>query len=172
MSTLLRIDLKLLALFLAELKQEIECGSIDVKKYLLRCVSSMQDTFGVKVQDKEDSLNFSISGSDQGLKKAVDTVGNMFSEGIEVLTHVVNQPGLRHFLKSGDLDVRIKKVEDQENCFIRTEENPGPRGTTSQSHAVDSATSGFVTSSGSNTLVTAHGHPCWKSGDIMREQVR
>ena len=172
MSSLLRIDLKLVALFLAELEEEIECGSIDVKKYLLRCVSSMQDTFGVKVQDKEDSLNFCISGSDQGLKKAVDTVVNMFSEGIEVLTHVVNQPGLRNFLKSGDLDVRIKNIEDQENCFIRIEENPGPRGTTYQSHAVDSATSGFVTSSGSNTLVTAHGHPSWKSGDIMREQVR
>ena len=169
MSTLLRIDLKLLALFLAELKEEIECGSIDVKKYLLRCVSSMQDTFGVKVQDKEDSLKFCISGSDQGLKKAIV---NMFSEGIEVLTHVVNQPGLRNFLKSGDLDVRIKKIEDQENCFIRIEENPGPRGTTSQSHAEDSATAGFVTSSGSNTLVTAHGHPSWKSGDIMNEQVR
>ena len=127
MSTLLRIDLKLLALFLAELKEEIECGSIDVKKYLLRCVSSTQDTFGVKVQDKEDSLKF-CSGSDQGLKKAVV---NMFSEGIEILTYVVNQPGLRNFLKSGDLDVRIKKIEDQENCFIRIEENPGSRGTTS-----------------------------------------
>ena len=158
----------------AELVEEIECDSIDVKKYLLRCVFSIQQTYGVKVQNEEDSLNFWVSGRDQELKKAIDTIINKFSKDIEVSTQVVNQPGLTNFLKSGDLDVRIKKIEDQENCVIRIEKNLGPRGTKSPSHAADrSATSGFVTSSGSSALFTTHGHTLsWKSGDIMKEQVR
>ena len=157
----------------AELVEEIECDSIDAKKYLLQCVSSIQETYGVKVQNEEDSLNFCVSGRDQELQKAVDTI-NKFSKDIAVSTHVVNQPGLTNFLKSGELDVRIKKIEDQENCFIRIEKNPGPRGTNSPFHAVDrTATSGFVTSSGPNALFTTHGHTLsWKSGDIMKEQVR
>ena len=154
--------------------EKIECDSIDVKKYLLRCVSSIQETYGVKVQNEEDSLNFWVSGRDQELKKAVDKIINKFSKDIEVSTQVVNQPGLTNFLKRVDLDVRIKKIEDQENCVIRIEKNLGPRGTKSPSHAADrSATSGFVTSSGSSALVTTHGHTLsWKSGDIMKEQVR
>lgn len=72
------------------------------------------------------------------------------------------------------MDARVKKIEDQENCVIRIEKNLGPRGTKSPSHAADrSATSGFVTSSGSSALFTTHGHTLsWKSGDIMKEQVR
>ena len=82
----------------AELVEEIECDSIDVKKYLLRCVSSIQETYGVKVQNEEDSLNFWVSGRDQELKKAIDTIINKFSKDIEVSTQVVNQPGLTNFL--------------------------------------------------------------------------
>ena len=158
----------------AELVEEIECDSMDVKKYLLRCVFSIQETYGVKVQNEEDNLNFCVSGRDQQLRKAVNMIINKFSKDIEVSTHVVNQPGLTSFLKSGDLDVRIKKIEDQENCFIRIEKNLGPGVTNSPSHAVDrSVTSGFVTSSGSSALLTTHGHTLsWKSGDIMKEQVR
>ena len=157
----------------AELVEEIECDSIDVKKYLLRCASSIQETYGVKVQNEEDSLNFWVSGRDQELKKAVDTI-NKFSKDIAVSTHVVTQPGLTNFLKSSELDVGIKKIEDQENCFIRIEKNLGPRGTNSPFHAVErTATSGFVTSSGPNALFTTHGHTLsWKSGDILKEQVR
>lgn len=78
--------------------EKIECDSIDVKKYLLRCVSSIQETYGVKVQNEEDSLNFWVSGRDQELKKAIDTIINKFSKDIEVSTQVVNQPGLTNFL--------------------------------------------------------------------------
>ena len=151
----------------AEIEEEIECNSVDVKTYLLRYVP-----FGVKVRDVKGSLNFRISGRDQTLKKAADEI-NKLSKEVAVSRQVFDQPGIRNFLKKGDLDVRIKKIEDQENCSIRIEKNLGPTGTTSPFPAVDGATSGFVTSSGSNTLVTTHGHKlCWKSGDIIKEQVR
>ena len=151
----------------AEIEEEIECNSVDVKKYLLRYVP-----FGVKVRDVKGSLNFCISGRDQTLKKAADKI-NKLSKEVAVSRQVFDLPGIRNFLKKGDLDVRIKKIEDQENCSIRIEKNLGLTGTTSPFPDVDGATSGFVTSSGSNTLVTTHGHKLsWKSGDIIKEQVR
>ena len=151
----------------AQMEEEIECNSVDVKKYLLRHVP-----FGVKVRHVKGSLNFCISGRDQTLKKAADMM-NKLSNEVAVSRQVFDQPGIRNFFKKGDLDVRIKKIEDQENCSIRIERNLGPTGTTSPFPAVDGAISGFVTSSGSNTLVTTHGHKLsWKSGDIIKEQVR
>ena len=151
----------------AEIEEKIECNSVDVKKYLLRYVPS-----GVKVRDVKGSLNFCIFGRDETLKKAADKI-NKLSKEVAVSRQVFDQPGIRNFLKKGDLDARIKKIEDQENCSIRIGKNLGPTGTTSPLPDVDGATSGFVTSSGSNTLVTTHGHKLsWKSGDIIKEQVR
>ena len=151
----------------AEIEEKIECNSVDVKKYLLRYVPS-----GVKVRDVKGSLNFCIFGRDETVKKAADNI-NKLSKELAVSRQVFDQPGIRNSLKKGDLDARIKKIEEQENCSIRIGKNLGPTGTTSPLPDVDGATSGFVTSSGSNTLVTTHGHKlCWKSGDIIKEQVR
>lgn len=172
----------------AESEIEIECPSSDAKKYLLCCVKPELEKCGVEVRDLdgEDNLRFYISGREKTLKQAMDLI-NVRLEGAVMTNIEFKQPGLRKFSETGDLDRKIKKIEEEEKCVIQVKRNlssvPRDNSTSLSEKAalpsytgghrlVDDDSSSTVTSSEPNVLVTAHGQKIsWKPGDIAKEQV-
>lgn len=159
----------------AEAEEEIVCPSTDIKEYLLRYVKPELEGCGIKVQDMDDNLIY-ISGRDEELQKAIDLVEKRLKDILVPELQFV-QPGLRKFCESGDLDTKIKQVEEQQKCFIRVEKNLSSFQPNSGTTLPVRTTLGFhssgVSSSGSNAVITAHGHKIsWKPGDITKEQVR
>ena len=156
----------------AETEEEIECPSGDIKEYLLQCRKLELEKCDVKVRDGEDRLSLYISGKEEGLKQAGDLIAKLIKDMV-VSSIEFKQPGVKKFSASGDLDGYMKKITDREKCFIRVEKN-----VFSVRHDLDTGGSGaarspYATSSGSNALLTAHGHKIsWKPGDIAKEQVK
>ena len=156
----------------AEWEEEIECSSSDIKEYLLRCIKPQLEENGVKVRDGDDNLIY-ISGREDMLAQALQLLEER-SGDVVVSNLDFDQPGLRRFCESSDLDVSIRKIEEQEKCFIRIEKNlPSGRSTTGSTGVDFRSRSAGVSSSGSSAIVTANGHNVsWKPGDITKEQVR
>ena len=163
----------------AEIEEECRCPSSDVREYILRRLKTEVESCGVKVKEGDDILSFYFSGKQECLKKTEDLLDKLCND-LKTSNVEFQQPGLKKFSESGDLDARVKEIEEREECFIRVEKNLSsmspagrdsmPAQTSLQSRAPSSGAPGtlpstfFVTPQGQNVS--------WKSGDITKEQVR
>ena len=163
----------------AEIEEEFKCPSIDIREYILRRVKSELESSGVKVQEGEDILSFYISGKQECFQKA-EALLDKLGKDLAVSDVEFKQPGLIKFSESGDLDARVKEIEEREECYIRVEKNlssmtPAGRDCTSAQTSLQSRTpsSRAPGTLASTFFVTPQGQKVsWKSGDITKEQVR
>jgi len=162
----------------AESEEEFKCPSSDIKEYLLRFAKNDIEKYSVKVRNGDDNLTLYLSGRDEGLTKAADLIEEL-SKDVVVQNIKFKQPGLRKLYESGDFEGQLKKVEDQEKCFIRVEKiDYGTVGSVGATLTSNSATasvkvdsSSLVTLTGTGSLATSLGHNIsWKPGDITKEQ--
>ena len=165
----------------AEREEEIICPSADSREYLLRRIKPKIENCGVKVREGEDSLSFFISGQKEPLKKVEDFL-NELRKDIRTSDVVFQEPGVIKFYECGQLDERVKEVEEREQCFIRLEKYLTATSSASRS----GISSGLANAklrlrsacSSSSTLIdttiyaTPQGHKIsWKPGDITKEKV-
>ncbi|XP_078382382.1 uncharacterized protein LOC144665081 [Oculina patagonica] len=179
----------------AEREEEFRFPSSDVREYILRRIKPEIESYGVKVQEGKDTLSFYISGKQERLQKAEDLVKKLRKD-VATSNVEFKQPGLMKFSESGELDARVKEVEEKEKCCIRVEKNlssmspagrdsngsvapalqsrvgsSGAPGGNSPSHHVSSSGSDVLAST-IDILVTPQGQKVsWRSGDITNEKV-
>ena len=179
-----------------ELIEELPCPSKDARAYLRTCreddlttVQTRLEKFDVKILDGEDAKKFVISGHQEGLALARQTL-NTLVHGIVTKEMRLKQPGLRTFVSSGKAGDLVKKVEKDQKCVVRVEkifskikqERSTRAAAYAESDSTDSEDDEIVrvedksstppSTHAASFSVTTQGHTIsWKTGNIAQEQV-
>jgi len=179
-----------------ELIEELPCPSKDARAYLRTCreddlttVQTRLEKFDVKILDGEDAKKFVISGHQEGLALARQTL-NTLVHGIVTKEMRLKQPGLRTFVSSGKAGDLVKKVEKDQKCVVRVEkifskikqERSTRAAAYAESDSTDSEDDEIVrvedksstppSNHAASFSVTTQGHTIsWKTGNIAQEQV-
>ena len=179
-----------------ELIEELPCPSKDARAYLRKCreddlttVQTRLEKFDVKILDGEDAKKFVISGHQEGLALARQTL-NTLVRGIVTKEMRLKQPGLRTFVSSGKAGDLVKKVEKDQKCVVRVDkifskikqERSTRAAAYAESDSTDSEDDEIVRDEDKSSTppsnhaasfsVTTQGHTIsWKTGNITQEQV-
>ena len=178
----------------AELTEELPCSSKDARTYLRKCreddltaIQKRLDKFGVKILDGQDARTFVISGRQEGLAHARQTLNKLVHE-IVTKEMKLKQPGLRTFFSSGKAGELVEKVEKDQKCVVRVEKifpkikKGKPAAAFAESDSTDSEGDEIVyvedksgtppSKHAASFSVTTQGHTIsWKTGNIAQERV-
>ena len=177
-----------------ELTEDFLCPSKDARMYLrkyreddLTAIQRRLDKFDVKILDGGDAKTFVMSGGEEGLTLARQTL-NTLVHSIVTKEMKLKQPGLRAFFSSGKASNLVANAEKDKKCVVRVEKiypkirQQRPPTAFAESDSTDSEDDEIVrVEDKSSTLpsnhaaslsVTTQGHTIsWKTGNIALEQV-
>ena len=178
-----------------DMTEEFLCPSEDARIYLrkyrendLTAMQTRLEKFNVKILDGKDAKTFVISGRQEGLAHARQTLNTLVHD-IVTKEMILKQPGLRTFFSSGKADDLVEKAEKDKKCVIRVKKilykikSEEPTAALAELDSTDSEDdeivyiedkSGTLPSNNESSFsVTTQGHSIsWKTGNIAQEQVK